>query len=242
VIATVSDEPERLVADRRLRADVLYRLAVFAIHLPPLRERRGDIVALAEAFLESAPEGRGRDLASCARQFLVDHEWPGNVRELESLMVRAAVCVPHSTLVADDLRVLISPHQNEKCRSVSRALGAAPSGRDGCNGALVLPRPLRGDRNQLTDLVDRHRGYAAAAARTISVPRTTLRRWLGEVGLAGVVGRGRPRQGGNGENGRGHFVKWPGNDHGHLLAISPQGPMNAKSLSERELSSGDDGA
>lgn len=76
----------------QFREDLWYRLQVINVQLPPLRERQGDIVALAEHFLRSASDGRGpRRLSAQAIQSLLNHSWPGNVRELRNTMQRAAL-------------------------------------------------------------------------------------------------------------------------------------------------------
>jgi Nif-specific regulatory protein len=92
------------IARGRFRADLYWRLAVFPIRVPPLRERREDVLALARHFLahHGAREGRpGCRLASDAEQLLLAHAWPGNVRELENEMLRAlALSEPHETIPA----------------------------------------------------------------------------------------------------------------------------------------------
>jgi len=74
----------------RFRADLFYRLGVLPIHVPPLRERRGDIPLLAVHFL-SAMRDKGSTLSDAAREKLVSYPWPGNIRELRSVMERAAL-------------------------------------------------------------------------------------------------------------------------------------------------------
>jgi DNA-binding NtrC family response regulator len=198
VIATVSEDPAQLVAHQRLRADLLYRIAVLMIHLPPLRTRPADILALARAFLAAAPRGRRLRLGPGALDFLRQQPWPGNVRELESLMMRAAVCLPGSEILAADLRGLIRQAPETGSRNGAGAPadhgpGDAPDG------------TLRGDRARLADLLDAWGGYVAPAARAAGVPRTTLLRWLGEVGLSGARQPGRRTTPVTGETVHGHF-------------------------------------
>jgi DNA-binding NtrC family response regulator len=88
LVGAVSEAPDALVAAGRLRRDLYHRLAGCRLYLPPLRERREDIVLLAEHFL-GAPENHGRvrkRLDPSAVRALQDHDWPGNVRELKSVM------------------------------------------------------------------------------------------------------------------------------------------------------------
>jgi two-component system response regulator HydG len=80
---------ERHVREGRFREDLYYRLKVFALHVPPLRERLADLAALAEAFLEQEPGAK--KLTAATRELLLAYRWPGNVRELGNAMQHAAV-------------------------------------------------------------------------------------------------------------------------------------------------------
>ncbi len=93
VIAATNRAPLQAVAAGRLREDLLYRLNVFPIHLPPLRERSEDVPLLAEHFLRAivAQEGRACRFAPAALAQLQRHAWPGNVRELRNAVQRAYV-------------------------------------------------------------------------------------------------------------------------------------------------------
>ncbi len=93
VVAASNRVPEKAVADGKLREDLLYRLRVFPIHLPPLRERGGDVQLLAEHFLSllNREGGTRRRLASGALARLGEHAWPGNVRELRNAVQRAFI-------------------------------------------------------------------------------------------------------------------------------------------------------
>jgi DNA-binding NtrC family response regulator len=99
VIAATNREPERAVSSGKLREDLLYRLNVFPIHLPPLRERLSDVPLLAEHFLAAigAQEGKRKRFAHAALQRLQRYAWPGNVRELRNAVQRAYV------MAADEL-------------------------------------------------------------------------------------------------------------------------------------------
>jgi two-component system nitrogen regulation response regulator GlnG len=93
VVAATDQDLERTVAAGQFREDLYYRLNVVPIMLPPLRERRGDVVMLAEHFLAEACERFQRPLkwlTADAQAALVQHHWPGNVRELRRMVERAA--------------------------------------------------------------------------------------------------------------------------------------------------------
>jgi DNA-binding NtrC family response regulator len=90
----------------RFREDLYYRLRVIEIRVPPLRERREDILSLARSFLNAAVERTGRKvtgLTPAAAQQLLMYSWPGNVRELENAVERAVVLAPRNRVDVDDL-------------------------------------------------------------------------------------------------------------------------------------------
>lgn len=93
VVAATNRDPHVAVAEGKLREDLLYRLLVFPIHLPPLRERGDDVLILAEHFLgrRNGAAGTRKRLTRLAAQRLLMHEWPGNVRELEHAIERAYI-------------------------------------------------------------------------------------------------------------------------------------------------------
>jgi DNA-binding NtrC family response regulator len=91
VVAATNANLKKMVTEQRFREDLYYRLAVFPIHLPPLRERMGDLEELATAF--AAKFHPGVTLGRHALQILAQHSWPGNVRELRNAIERATILV-----------------------------------------------------------------------------------------------------------------------------------------------------
>ena len=96
IIAATNRRPEEAVAAGKLREDLLYRLSVFPIPLPPLRDRGDDVALLAEHFLAelNAAEGMKKQFTPAARERLLVHNWPGNLRELKNV-------IHHAFIVAD---------------------------------------------------------------------------------------------------------------------------------------------
>lgn len=94
IIAATNRSLEQLVTSREFREDLFFRLSVFPIHIPPLRQRKKDIPLLAECFVEDfgreLKRGKAR-LTEAAVQKLVDYSWPGNVRELQNCLERAMI-------------------------------------------------------------------------------------------------------------------------------------------------------
>ncbi len=93
VIAATNRPAEEAVRAGKLRQDLYYRLNVFPIHIPPLRDRQGDVLVLAEHFLEllNQAEGTAKRFSPSARASVVAHTWPGNVRELKNEVQRAYI-------------------------------------------------------------------------------------------------------------------------------------------------------
>jgi DNA-binding NtrC family response regulator len=97
---------EERVKEGEFREDLFFRLNVVPIHLPALRERRGDIPMLADHFVKKAAEENGippKRLSTEAEEILGKHEWPGNVRELENTIERAVILSPETDIMAGDL-------------------------------------------------------------------------------------------------------------------------------------------
>ena len=93
IVAATNRDPVEAVRDNKLRQDLLYRLAVFPIVLPPLRERDDDVILLAQQFLQELNEQYGTDkrFAPGSEERLRSHTWPGNVRELKNCIQRAYI-------------------------------------------------------------------------------------------------------------------------------------------------------
>ena len=97
IIATTNRDLDEEVRNGRFRQDLYYRLNVFPITVPPLRQRRDDIPAMVQSFIERYSKKMGKQITSIAKETmktLQDYPWPGNVRELESIIERAVILCP----------------------------------------------------------------------------------------------------------------------------------------------------
>ncbi len=104
IIATSNRDLDKAVADGTFREDLFFRLNVIPLHLPPLRQRRGDIPALMDHFLKRFAVENARDVTSFsddARRLFMDYHWPGNIRELQNAVERAVVLSTEPILTAD---------------------------------------------------------------------------------------------------------------------------------------------
>jgi Nif-specific regulatory protein len=175
VIAATNRELRREVDRGAFRADLYYRLAVFPIRVPPLRERREDIPALAQHFLalHGGREGKpGCTLASDALELLSAHAWPGNVRELENEMLRALALSDAGEVIP---AARLSPRLAEVLEPVSDLLAGDEPLR------ITLARY---ERWLLGRSLARHGGRRAETARALGLTREGLHKKLKRLGLA----------------------------------------------------------
>jgi two-component system NtrC family response regulator len=110
VIAATNRDPKLAMERGTLREDLYYRLSVFEIALPPLRDRRDDILLLVDAFLTELAKSVGRPAAGLsedARDRLLNHHWPGNVRELRNAIERAVILCEGGLITSEHLPIAI---------------------------------------------------------------------------------------------------------------------------------------
>jgi DNA-binding NtrC family response regulator len=106
VIAATNRDLDRMIEEKKFREDLFYRLNVIQIHLPPLAERSGDILLLAERFVEQYARKIGKDVRGIDREaasMLTSYRWPGNVRELENIIERSIVLTRSQYITREDL-------------------------------------------------------------------------------------------------------------------------------------------
>jgi DNA-binding NtrC family response regulator len=118
VVAATNKVIKKAIDNGDLREDLYHRLAVIPLHLPPLRERRGDVKLLAEAFLRRFAQENGKEIEGFAVEaldFINEYRWPGNVRELKNAIERAVILTHSPQITLGDLRAheLISSEDKE---------------------------------------------------------------------------------------------------------------------------------
>lgn len=166
VLATTNRDLRKHVAEGLFREDLYYRLNVFPLYVPPLSERRGDILPLAELALRRHGS-RGIRLTRSARDALLAHPWPGNVRELENLMQRSLILLTGAELDAGDLAFEEPP--------------VDPGDKD-------LSEGLRNHEFQLiVDALQAHGGKRAAVAEALGISARSLRYKLARMRAEGVA-------------------------------------------------------
>ncbi|HEY0078342.1 MAG TPA: sigma 54-interacting transcriptional regulator [Pyrinomonadaceae bacterium] len=182
VIAASNVDLERAVEQGTFRRDLFYRLSVFPIRLPPLRERAGDIHPLVIHFLEHYKQKTGRFISGISRQALQalkSYDWPGNVRELENAIERAVIIASGRQIELDDLPEAISRVvQDERARTRGERARAAEEGRD-LKLEIQMPAPIEEiERRAIEATLDYTGGDKTRAARALGIGRKTLYRKL----------------------------------------------------------------
>lgn len=194
VVAATNDDLEQLVRDGRFRADLYYRLNVFPIILPPLRERRDDIPLLAQHFLVKYARLHEKNVAGLsykALSTLMSYDFPGNVRELENIIERGVILAadgelidrPHLSL--NEAARFEDTFQIDKSGHMQRARNAAvdaisPQGEGGgleslASQALDALFPLdKIESSVMQEAVRRSNGNLAASARMLGISRAQL--------------------------------------------------------------------
>jgi len=172
VLAATNRDLAHGVADGAFRQDLYYRLKVVELHVPPLRERRDDILPLARVLLVEAATRMGRRISSLtpgAADLLLRYEWPGNVRELENAMERAVALARGSRVEIEDLP--------EEIRQAFLKPVVA-------NGQV---QPLSEiEKDYILAVLGRNGGNRTATAAQLGIGSATLYRKLRKYGLPGV--------------------------------------------------------
>jgi two-component system nitrogen regulation response regulator GlnG len=188
LIAATNADLDKLVDEGRFRKDLYFRLNVFAIRLPPLREREGDLDLLVEHFLHRFGQELGkpvREVELAARELLRAYTWPGNVRELQSVLKQALLRMSGSVLLADFLP--------DHLRKPGAAEGAASSVFDW--DEFVSSRIASGSENLYAESLERMErevivrvlkhtdGNQLQAARILGITRGSLRNKIRALGI-----------------------------------------------------------
>jgi DNA-binding NtrC family response regulator len=177
VLAATHRNLEEEVARQRFREDLYYRLKVVEIELPPLRERREDIPALAQRFLESVTGRLGlekRQLSEAALAQLAKHGWPGNVRELRNVIEQAAVLASGALIDAEDLNLGVA----------GGARAAVDAGEDGLSFGDAKRRAVESfEREFLLRALRSTGGNISRAAESVGMVRQSLQQKIRELGL-----------------------------------------------------------
>jgi DNA-binding NtrC family response regulator len=193
VIAATNRDLKVMCDDGRFRPDLFYRLSVFTIHLPPLRERGDDLPMLVNHYIRSFDRELGREVRQIspdALAILADYSWPGNIRELQSVLKQALLRATGSVLVPTFLPdVLMHPEKGD----ASHGATGSDAGRfeTFINDRIKAGVPdlyalvhAELDRILLPQVYRQANGNQHQAARLLGIARQTLRQKLRDLGLS----------------------------------------------------------
>ncbi len=210
VICATNRSLAREVEEGRFREDLFFRLNVVRVRIPPLRERKDDILFLTEAFLADYPtmSGKPLDIKPDARERLLTYEWPGNVRELRNVVDRGAAMSDRYFRIPDDFGESV---ELDGADGMAPGSGVGmvdsddhydappPPPRVGPSGTpLSLTKPLWEnktykdaksavmadfERGYIQTLLDENRGNVSAAARAAGIHRNILHRMMARYGI-----------------------------------------------------------
>jgi Nif-specific regulatory protein len=178
VIAATNRNLEKLIEEGKFREDLYYRLNVFPIHIPPLRERKTDIPLLVDAFIEKYAQANSKEvrrISTPAIDMLMAYHWPGNVRELEN-------CIERAVLLSHD--EVIHGHHLPPTLQTAEASGTTPKG--------TLDEVLEGMEKQLIlDALKSARGKMAKAARALGITERIMGLRVAKYGIEPKTYRAR---------------------------------------------------
>ena len=177
VIAATNRDLARAVAVGQFREDLFYRLDVFSVHLPALRERGDDVLLLADHFVRTlgARMAKGEPgLSREAREALLRHRWPGNIRELANAVERALIINDGGLVTAADLALVPAPAGVD---------GGGPAA--GERGPAVVRSLADWERRMIADALATAKGNKSRAARLVGLTRSQLYTRMKRFGLEG---------------------------------------------------------
>src|SRR5207248_1197606 len=182
VIAASNVDLERAVETGAFRRDLYYRLSVFPIRLPPLRERPEDIHPLVIHFLEHYKQKTGRFISGISKDALhalIEYEWPGNVRELENAIERAVIIASGRQIEPDDLPEAIGRRVLDERSTLRRERAEAANEGRVIQLEINVPSTIDEiERKAIEATLDYTKGDKTRAARTLGIGRKTLYRKL----------------------------------------------------------------
>ena len=186
IIAATNQNLEQLVQEKRFRIDLFYRLNVFPMTLPPLRERREDIPLLAEHFVEKFSREQRKAIDTIPNEVMAaleNHDWPGNIRELQNVIERGVIMTTGSVLARQTIDPLMR---------IEAAAARGPAAPD----AVSIRTLADAERAHITATLNETNwviGGPHGAAAQLGLPRTTLIARMQRLGITTGTSRSRSR-------------------------------------------------
>jgi transcriptional regulator with PAS, ATPase and Fis domain len=175
LVAATHRDLAGLVAEGRFRSDLYYRISAFPVPVPPLRERRSDVAALARSILSRLDHGYHQDITPAALEALLAYDYPGNVRELRNILERASLLTEAGWIDVRHLPAHVSCPERDGTTEATRE--RLPSAGGSPIGSLA-----QAEREALRHAIREHQGNRRELAEKLGVSERTLYRKLKEVG------------------------------------------------------------
>ncbi len=158
VIAATNMELQELIAQKKFREDLYYRLSVFPLNIPPLRDRRDDVSALADFFIDKYCRELKKPLKSMTREALSlieRYHWPGNVRELENTMERAVILAEGKKITPEHLAIRLQRTDEVQLRDGAglKEIGAMAQARAEKSTILRILKQVRGNKRKCAQIL-----------------------------------------------------------------------------------------
>ncbi len=192
IVAATNQDIAKLIETKQFREDLYYRLNVVPINLPSLQQRKDDIPALVEFFLQRARKDLGVSVTECSPdtiEFLQRHRWPGNVRELENVIKRAALLSPNHILMPEDFPGLLDGHRNKNqdesleavvARKLENSLAKMDLHELDNLYEMVLHQV---ERPLINIILNQTRGNQVRTAEILGINRNTLRKKINTLAI-----------------------------------------------------------
>jgi two-component system response regulator FlrC len=187
VLATSNRDLKQAVAENKFREDLYYRLNVFPLNIAALRDRPGDIVALAENLLQRQALSAGRTipvLSAAAKDMLIAHPWEGNVRELDNVIQRCLILQPGDVIDVDDIHFESGTGKSVASPNIAAASeNTTPPENDDASLNNDLKRR---EWDIILNTIQAERGSRKATADRLGISQRTLRYKLARMRDAGI--------------------------------------------------------
>jgi two-component system response regulator HydG len=180
ILAATNRDLSLMVEQGRFRKDLYFRLNVVNLRIPPLRDRRSDIPALAAHFLDRMQRESGVQytLSDESLKLLTTYDWPGNVRELENCIERACALSSGPVLHLGDMPTQLQDHHRQ-----AQATSPSPVDLGALQDSPGIQTIAEMERQAILSTIDKLQGDKLLAAKLLGIGKTTLYRKLKEYGL-----------------------------------------------------------
>jgi DNA-binding NtrC family response regulator len=208
IVSATNRDLSLAVSEGRFREDLFYRLNVFPIEAPALRERKEDVPALVDCFVRRFNVEEGKSVVGASSEtmaFLTAFDWPGNVRQLENAVYRAIVLADAPYLQPHDFPAIsgvAAPAPEDHEQPAASASAPAPTAAEGSADTPVRILDARGHLRTLEEIerdliqlaIEVYAGHMSEVARRLGIGRSTLYRKVREQGLDGLLVKGEPEE------------------------------------------------